>query len=274
MGIIFDIMNAFLGLLFYPFISLHPAWGMAWISLVTGIVMLIVFRFTSNQQGIKKAKTKVSAYILEMRLYNHDLGKMISSLGKTLLANILYLRYMVVPIIFIIIPVLMVLIQVSYRYEYRPLKPDEQAIIKAVLKPDFPVLETPVTLDTPEDIDLRTPALRITSLNEVNWRISGQKKGVYEIGFTVNGRQYRKNIHIDSGFAALSSIKAGPSFFTFLLNHSESRLPDDSPFMSLEIVYPDQTLGIMGIKLHWIIWFFVFSVVFGFAFKDLFKVEL
>jgi uncharacterized membrane protein (DUF106 family) len=274
MAIVFNIINAAFRTLFYPFDNLNPAWGMMWISLVAGILMLIIFRYTSNQEGIKKSKAKVSAYILEMRLFNHDLGKMLAALGKTLAANILYLRYMLVPLVVIIIPVLIVLIQVSYIYENRPLRPNEHAVVKAVLKHGFPVVETHVLLQVPDDIIIETPALRIKSSNEVDWRISARKHGVYHIDFMVKGKLFEKNLHVNNELTALSTKRADSSFYAFLLNHSEPELPHDSPFVSLQIMYPDRNLSIMGLKLHWIIWFFIFSVIFGFAFKNVFRVEL
>jgi len=274
MGSFFEIMNAFFGYLFYPFYDLDPAWGMIWISLVTGIVMLIVFRFTSNQQGIKRAKAKVGAYILEMRLYSHDLAKMLAALGKTLLSNFIYLRYMVVPIIFIIVPVLIVLIQTSFRYEYRPLQPGEQVIVKAILKSPSTVLEPLVTLHVPEGIVIETPAVRIPALSEIDWRIRVDKQGVYELKFEVNGKQYKKNLHTNNKLATLSRTRTGSSFNTYFLNHSEPKLPDDSPFVSLNIWYPARTLEIMGIELNWIVWFFILSLIFSLAFKNIFRVEL
>jgi uncharacterized membrane protein (DUF106 family) len=274
MALGFNIIGAVFRILFYPFEHLHPAWGMIWISLLAGILMLIVFRFTSNQEGIKKSKAKVSAYILEMRLFNHDLGKMLAALGKTLAANILYLRYMIVPIIVIIVPVLLILIEVSYRYEYRPLRPDEPAIVKAVLKPGSPVIETHISLQVPDNIKIETPALRIKSSNEVDWRISAREHGIYQLRFLVDGRLYKKNLHVNNELTALSRKRIGSSYYAFLLNHAEPELSNDSPFVSLEIMYPDRSLSIMGLRLHWIIWFFIFSVISGFAFKNVFKVEL
>ena len=274
MALVFNVINTLFSILFYPFDNLDPAWGMIWVSSLAGIVMLIVFRFTSNQEGIKKSKAKVSAYILEMRLFNHDLGKMLAALGKTLAANILYLRYMIVPIIVIVIPVIIILIEVSYRYEHRPLRPDEHVIVKAVLKPLFPVVETHVSLQVPENIKIETPALRIKSSNEVDWRISARKRGVYQLQFLVNGKAFEKTLHVDNELTALSTKRIGSSFYAFLLNHSETELSNNSPFAYLQIMYPERNLSIMGVKLHWIVWFFVFSVIFGFAFKGVFKVEL
>ncbi len=274
MALIFNIINGIFRVLFYPFENLNPAWGMIWISSVAGVLMLIIFRFTSNQEGIKKSKAKVSAYILEMRLFNHDLGKMLASLGRTLWANMVYLRFMLVPLGFIIIPVLIVLIQTSYRYENRPLQPGEAVIVKAILKKDFSVVDTPVELKAPDGVVVETGALRIASLNEVDWRISSQKAGNYELIFHVNGKKYSKSLHAEEGLPVLSIERAGSSFASLLLNHSEPRLQDDSPFISLHVSYPDRALKIIGFELHWIIWFCIFSVIFSFAFKGIFKVEL
>ncbi len=267
-------VNTVFGFLFYPFKGLDPAWGMIWISLLTGVIMLIIFRFTSNRQGIKKSKAKIGAYILEMRLFNHDLGRMLAALGKTLAANLFYLRYMVVPLIFIIIPVLLVLIQLNYRYERRPLRPGEAVIVKAFLKPGLRVGATDIKLHAPDDIIIETPGLRIASFGEVDWRISGRKEGAYELDFAVNGKQYKKNLHIGGKLDALSAKRVGSEFYTLALNHAEPELPDDSPFASLQIIYPEGSLSIMGFEWRWIIWFFVLSVIFSFAFKGAFKVEL
>ena len=236
--------------------------------------MLIIFRFTSNQQGIKKAKATVSAYVLEMRLYSHNLAKMLAALGKTFLSNFIYLRHMLFPIIFIIVPVMIVLIQTSFRYEYRSLQPGEGVIVKAVLKKDFPVIDTTVILRAPKGIVIETNALRIASLNEIAWRISAQEKGNYELIFYVNGKEYGKSLHAGEGLSVLSAARVGSTFSSYLFNHAEPELPGDSIFTSLQIIYPQRILKIIGIELHWLVWFFLLSLVFSFAFKNVFKVEL
>jgi len=274
MDFIFTALNAFFQLVFYPFRNADPIWGMLWISLLTGIVMLVLFRVTSNQKGIKKSKAKVSAYILEMRLYSHDLGRMLGSLVKTFLANILYLRYMITPILFIIVPVLIVLVHLSYRYEYRPLQKGEHIIVKAVLKPAYPVLDTPVALRASEDIRIEAASLRIPSLNEVDWRLSVQNEGLHALTFDVGNSQYTKSIYVGSMLVPLSSRRIGTNFRQLLLYHAEPELPSDSPLVALEVLYPNNELSFLGFKFHWVIWFFIFSLVFSFAFKNVFNVEL
>jgi len=274
MNSIFQTVNLFFHFLFYPLESLNPMFGIIWISLITGIIMLIIFRYTSNQEGIRNSKRMIGAYIIEMRLFSHHLGKMLFALGRVFRANLLYLRFMLVPLVFIVIPVLIVLIQTSYKYEFRPLEPREAAIVKAVLKPDINIFRSHVELKTPAEVIVETPPLRIAGSGEVYWRVSGKAKGVYELVFLVDGKVFRKNIHIGGKLPDLSVKRIGSSFSGKMLYHAEPVLPEDSPFTSLQVGYPKRKLSIVGFEMHWIVWFLIFSVIFSFAFKSLLKVEL
>ena len=51
-------------ILFYPFAGLHPVWGLIFISVITGVLMLLIFKVTSNQAGIRKTKSHIQAYLL------------------------------------------------------------------------------------------------------------------------------------------------------------------------------------------------------------------
>ena len=61
MGVLNVILEAVFDVLFAPFRSLGPWPGMIFISLATGILMLLIFKKTSNQEGIKRAKNQIKA---------------------------------------------------------------------------------------------------------------------------------------------------------------------------------------------------------------------
>jgi uncharacterized membrane protein (DUF106 family) len=274
MGHLFTFFNTVADLFFQPFEKIHPMWGMIAVSFLTSIVMLIIFRVTSNQRGIRLAKNKVSAYILEMRLFSHDLGKMLSALAKTIIANLLYLRFMVFPFVVIFIPVIIILIQTSYRYELRPLKPGEPALVKAILKPEAAESLFSVLLQPDKNISIETPALRIPLRNEINWRLSASKEGNYQLTIGIAGVQYRKSLKVGDQLTTISTKRTGTSFFSQLLHHEETTLPENAPLNSLQIIYPERTLEFIGFKFHWVVWFLLLSIVFSFALKSAFKVEL
>ena len=58
-------ITRFFDLLFAPS-ALSPWLGMVVISLLTGFVLLFVFRYTSNQQGIRAAKDRIIAPALSL----------------------------------------------------------------------------------------------------------------------------------------------------------------------------------------------------------------
>jgi len=59
-----------------------------------------------------------------------------------------------------------------------------------------------------------------------------------------------------------------------LLYPGENPLPGGIPVRSIEILYPAGRLNAFGLGLHWLVAYFVLSIIFGFAFKGVFKVEI
>src|SRR4030067_3637841 len=122
MWLLNNILNKTFDFFFSPFRALNPLWGLCVISLLTGVLMLIIFRYTSNQEGIKKAKDKIKAYLFEIRLYKDDMGLMLQAQKNLLKYNFIYMKYSVIPMLVMMIPVVLVLIQLNFRFGYSPLK--------------------------------------------------------------------------------------------------------------------------------------------------------
>ena len=55
---------------------------------------------------------------------------------------------------------------------------------------------------------------------------------------------------------------------------AEPPIKSQIPVESIEIRYPTKSMDLFGWKIHWIIVYFVLSIVFGFAFKGVFKVQI
>jgi len=123
------ILNSFFGFLFFPFKTVAPIWGMLFISFVSGIVMLLIFKVTSDQSGIKTAKNKVRGHFLAIRLYRDDLGLMFGTVKSLFVSNFLYLKKAFRPMLFLMIPVGIILIHIAGRYENRPLQVGETTVL-------------------------------------------------------------------------------------------------------------------------------------------------
>ena len=72
----------------------------------------------------------------------------------------------------------------------------------------------------------------------------------------------------------ISAVKPGSSFLDEIFNPGEKPLPKKLGIKSIEVAYPAQRMSLFGWRIHWLVAFFALSIIFGFAFKGVFKVEI
>lgn len=263
-----------------PFHGLNPAIGLMAISVITGILMLLVFRHTSDQKGIKRAKNLVKAHFLAIRLYKDDFSQMLSTMKNILVSNGLYMSKSVRPMLFMLIPVGLILIQLDSRYEHRPFRVGESAIVTVrasatAAQPagDLQALSR-LSLVVPSEITVETQALRIAERGEVCWRIRMEKAGAFDLQIQSGDRQYDKRIYVSDDLIALSPEKQRTGFVAALFNPAETAIPANTPLESIVVTCPKRALSLGGVEFQWLLGFFVMSLVAGFSLKGVFKVEI
>ena len=269
------IFGKIFALLLIPFRNMDPWVGMVIVSFLTGLLMLVIFRYTSNQAGIKKVKNRIKAHLLELRLYKDDLGLSMKAQGNILLANLKYITHSFKPLLVMIVPVILILIQLNFWFGYESLKPGEQTLLKVRLEEGYNPLQTNLVLEPEPGIAIETPPLRIEEYGEVNWRISTQKSGVHQIHIVIGGEKIAKSIATDTKpLSKLSPVRHRKKLVDELFYPVEAPITKDSPIKSIEIHYPAKRMSLWGLSVHWLIAYFILSIIFGFSFKGIFKVEI
>jgi uncharacterized membrane protein (DUF106 family) len=262
-------------IVFFPFRNMSPWIGMILISLLTALLMLFVFRFTSNQQGIKNVKNKIKAHLLEFRLFKDSLKISLKAQGSILRYNLKYISYTAKPLLVMIIPLILILIQLNLWFGYNSLTPGQKTILKAELERDQSLLDIDFKIEISSGLVVETLPLRIENKGEVNWRLQTEEAGIHELTLTVNGQRIVKKVAVaQSPLSKISPMKIRRNFMDELFNPGEAPLPGDIPVKSLEIKYPSQSMNLFGWRIHWIIVYFALSIIFGFTFKGVFKVEI
>ncbi|NOR14687.1 MAG: hypothetical protein GQ544_03180, partial [Candidatus Aminicenantes bacterium] len=148
-------------LLLLPFRSLNPWVGMAVVSFLTGLLMLIIFKYTSNQKAIKRTKDRIKAHLLEMRLYKDSLAITLKAPGSILRANLRYMSYSLKPLLIMIVPVILILIQLNFWFNYSALEPGESVLLKVKLKQEYNPMEIDLRLQPSAAFVEEVPPLRI-----------------------------------------------------------------------------------------------------------------
>lgn len=275
MWIINTIVGKTFEILFLPFRNMSPWIGMIFISLLTGLLMLFIYKYTSNQEGLRKVKNKIKAHLLELRLFKDSLSISFKAQGSILRANLKYIGYSSKPLLVMIIPIVLILVQLDTRFAYNSFDPSQKTILRIQLGEGVPLMDTVIDIKTDSDIVLETPPLRDVENNEINWRIRAEKEGVHEIKIVVNDQEYTKRISVgQKTLSRISPLRTRKNFFRELLNPIESPLPKSSPIEYIEIAYPLRKMNLFGLRIHWLIAYFALSIFIGFSLKGIFKVEI
>lgn len=245
------------------------------VSFLTAIFMLFVFRFTSNQKGIREVKNKIKAHLLELRLFKDSLSLSLEAQGKILLCNLKYISYSLKPMLVMIIPLVLILSQLNLWFGHKPLILGERTILKVKVNESAEVSDIDFALESSPGLEAETPPLRIDAQNEMDWSLKAKENGSQVLVLKVEGKSISKRVEVSpKTLVKVSAIKVRRNFFDELLNPGEKPIPSELPLKKIEVDYPPQSMNLFGWNIHWIIIYFVLSIIFSFSFRRLFKVEI
>lgn len=270
-------LGGLVGVALSPFRSLPPIVGLTVVSLVAAVGMLLVFRATSNQPAITAVKRRIHAGIFEIRLFNDDLRAMFSAQFEILRHNLTYLRLSLAPLVWMLVPLLLLIAQLQFYYGYDGFAPGQSAIVKVRLKEGAsPASGTSpaIALEAPSGLRVETPLVWIPSEREAAWRIGMDQPGDYELKIALDGRSVTKQIRVSDriGWRTPERLEAG--FLNQVLYPAEAPIENDVPIEAIMVAYPEREISLLGVGTHWMIAFFVLSLVFAFALKSRFGVVI
>lgn len=274
MGILIKITNWVFYPMFLPFEGMRPDYALLVISALTGVVMLYLYKWTSNQDRLKAVQSRIKAHILEIQLYKTDLSIMLRSLFRVFMKNLTYMKLLLPPAILLIALVVIVVVQCYPRFQFAPVPPGDKVLVKAVLKDWNPDAEKGVSLYTPDGVKLDSEPLAIPSQKEIDWRVVPQSAGSHELVFTAGKEKVARRLVSGYGLIGVSPKKTELSFSSYIENPMETPLKSGSAFESLTITYPERPMNqplLFG--MNWIIYFFVLSFVVALVWKFVARVH-
>jgi hypothetical protein len=249
------------------------AWaGLIFISLITGAVLLMVFRYTSNQRGIRATKDQIISHLLEVLLYRDDVRVVLRAQARLARDNLRYLGYALVPLAFMLIPVGLLLVQTDLRFGHRPLKKGEKAIVAVKVAPGVNLDE--LALSASPGIEVETLPLRIPALDEVDWRVKAVAAGKQELRIGLGAEEIVKDIMVGPSGGRISGARVAGSLWAQFLHPGEPPIPRDAGAKSITVSYPSAHMELLGWRLHWVWPWLLISMAFGYALKGPLRVQV
>jgi hypothetical protein len=266
-------VNGIAGFLLAP-VGMLPGWASNTIlSAITGVALLIIFKYTSNQQAIGRIRDDIKGHMLALKLFKDSISVTFRALGGVFAGSLLSLLHAIRPMLVMILPVAFLLAQMGLWYQYRPLKIGEESIVVMKLNGNIESPWPKVSMESMPAAEVIIDQIRVFSKREILWKIKARKNGYHGLVFQVDEQQIEKELAIGSGFMRVSASRPGWHFADILLHPWEKPFGPDSVVQSVSINYPDRISRTSGTD-WWVIYFFVVSLVFALIFKPFLKVRI
>jgi hypothetical protein len=268
-------LNLVFDILLLEFLGLPPFWEVAVISVLFGLGALYVFKKISNQKGIRAAKDKVVAYLLQVILFKDEPRVVLRAQGRILRYNLAYVGHNLVPMLVLVVPFVVVATNLEPRYHFSPAKVGQSIRLTLELRDRVDVGDVEVGLEVPEGVTVETPPVRTPELRTIDWRLRPERNGIYELRIRVGEDVQAKRLVVGEPVKMLAPKREGTNAFYVFTNPGEPPLPRSSPIRRIEIPYEmNGTIPVLGIDMWWVVVFLLVSVGFGFAIKGALGVEI
>jgi len=244
---------------------------MFYLSVLSGLVMLKLFGWISNQAAITTIKRALHAGLLEMYLYRDRLSMLFRAAGKTFLLNGLYFSQMVLPLLFLLIPCVILLAQFNLRYDAIWFRTGESAVLRVNVTENTRFESCSISVS--EGIQVESKPVRVVSLAQLNWRLRATQRGRQSVIVTCGSTQVTKIMQIGRGKGRLVSRLYQDAFKSFLYPGAR-QLDPAGTIKEIRLAYPRALYYPYGIKMHWLALFLVVSIGTGWLFKGVLRVEL
>ncbi len=262
-----------LGLALAP-IGYLPGWLSATlVAVATGVGMLVVFKYTSNQRAIKRTRRGIRSNLLAIKLFKDSVAVGLRSQAGVLAGAARLLLLALVPMAVMLVPMTLLLGQLALWYQARPLRVGEDAVVTLALGGNDESPWPAVELQPADAWEPEVGPVRVLSKREVCWSVRAVQAGQHRLRFQINGQTVEKELAVGDGFMRVSTKRPPWDWSEALLHPRERPFAPNSPVRAIEIAYPGRPSWTSGTD-YWVAYWFAVSLAAGFCFRRVLKVNL
>lgn len=267
------ISNAIGALCLQP-VAILPGWlSITLISAVMGVVLLTIYKYTSNQKAIASIRDNIKANMLAIKLFNSGFMVTFKAQLVIIACSFRLLFHSIVPMVVMAVPVSLFLGQMAMWYQFRPVNlTDDPVIVKLKLNDAFEQWSN-VSLKTKTSELSILGQVRIFSRNEIIWKLKPLINGDHTLTFQVADQIVDKKISVGTSFQRLSAMRPGSNLTDILLYPLEKPFDSRSIVQSIFIDYPERKSYVSGTN-WWILYFCFVSIIFAFIAKPFLNVRI
>ena len=229
-----------------PLLGLGAFWVIVIISLAASLITILVTKFATNQEEMKRLKEQVKEHQNKAKELKGQPEKVLEVQKQAMQANMEYMKHSFRTTLFTMIPFLLILGWMQGNLEYAHITPGDSFKAFVDVEGNFSVNVS--------------PGLQIINKNFNNITIKALKEGNQFIDVLYLGKSYTKEVIVSNEQVYADPVK------TF----------KDEPVKSISIKYnklkPMGDISILGWRPGWIGVYFMLSILFSILSRKMFKV--
>jgi uncharacterized membrane protein (DUF106 family) len=253
-----QVVDAVLRGFFAAFRWAPPALPLTLLSAFAGVFMLWVISRTSDQEGVKAAKRRVHASLLELRVFADEPAVTWRAQKSLFASNLRYVSLSLQPAVWLALPIGLLLIHLESFYGRAPLPLARETVVTMGMARSWNPQSPAPQLAAPPEVEVEGLPVRVVDEHEISWRIRPKSECSGELRFVVDGQPVVQSIEA----GALRRYVPGKSVRSALeaLWHPAKRVRA-AQVEWIEVPYPDATLTVFGLRVNWLVWFFAVSML-------------
>lgn len=271
-----ELMRNLTSVMLWPFAVWPPLVSLVLLSVVLGIGMAIVFRYTSPQRRLRRVADLSRAEVLAIKLFKDDPLAMFRALGRLLRHTGLRLWYSVPPMLVMFVPFVLLLTHLAVWYEYRPLAVGEPAVVELQLGDGAWQQYHDTRLEASPAIDVETKPLRDSHDKTIYWRIRATEPASTDLRWQLGPEEVQKHVEIADArdaFRPVSVRRAGTGWWDRLLHPGEDAFATDSSVRGVTVHYQQRSTPVFGWDVPWWATLLVVSIVAAMLVRPLVNVQ-
>ncbi|MHC4985757.1 MAG: hypothetical protein ACYTFO_06330, partial [Planctomycetota bacterium] len=256
------------------FVGWMPGWlSNTLIALALGVVMLLLFKLTSNQNAIGRVRDGIKADLLSLKLFKDSLPVTLGAQGRLLKGAGTLLALSLVPLL-VMVPVMLPLFaQMGVWYQHDPLTVGETTLVAMQFADGATEQVGDVALQPADGFDVVAGPMRAPAAGQVWWTIRANQDGAHEMAFALGDQTVTKTLQVGAGPARVSKLRPAMTFTNVMMHPAERPFAADDVVQWIDVDYDERSSWTSGAD-NWLIYLFVLSLVFGFAFKGVLGVKI
>ena len=272
---LFNILDPGLDFLFSWVVELPPAFGLLIFSFLITLVITLIYKFTTDQESLKKIKSMQKNLQQEIKTSRNDPKKAMKLNKRAMELNSQYMRKSFKSMIYTFIPIIILFGWMMGQFSFIPLPENEPFNLTVNLKNEVSSVE----IINPDGLDILSNEQFNSPSGSVSWVLSGPT-GDYDVSVITGSNSYSKKVSVGNGQRYINPIKIPSSAFNiigWIYSSREEGLPSNSVISGMVVsnqkLKPLGSFSILGWRPGWLGTYIIFSILISMFLRKLLKVH-